>query len=165
LIPGLEKDALERRLMGQREADEAVVAVADFAGRREDHDVALDELGLHRVAHHAHGERVRIVQVGATDVIIGDADGIIEIVELDGIARRDLVDHRNEPARRQGPLALVGAEIALGQHRLERSDAALLVDRLFEQLPELLILGLARFVLLPHVRRHAFQVGDVQQEP
>ena len=115
----LEEDPLEGRLVRLRETDEAVVAVLDVYCRREHHDVMLFEPRLHRIAHHANGKSVRVVYVGAANVIVGDAYGVVQIVEISRIARLDPVYNRDLTTGRYRLVVLLDLQLPFREEPLD----------------------------------------------
>lgn len=101
-IVRLKKDSFESGLMRVGEADEAVVAAADFGGGRKDNDVAFPEFRLHRISDDSYREGIGVVQVWAADIIVGDAGRIAEVVKIGGITGGNFVDNRYEFSRGDG---------------------------------------------------------------
>ena len=63
---------LEGGLAVTGEADEAVLAAVRLGAGLKNHDVPLVVLRLHGIAHDASREGLRIVDVRATDVLVGN---------------------------------------------------------------------------------------------
>ena len=106
-----EEDPFEGSFVRHSEPDEAVVAVVDLGSGREDDDITLPEFGLHRIADDSDGEGVGIVNIGAADIIIGDAGRVIEVVEVGWVAGIDLVDDGDHLAGRNGNRFFINGQL------------------------------------------------------
>ena len=94
IVAGLEADlvvffhenAFEGGFVGVCHSDEAVVAIADFGLGREYYYVALAEFWFHRIAYHRYSKGVRVMEVWAADVVVGDTCGVVFIVVVYWVA-------------------------------------------------------------------------------
>ena len=95
-IAVVEEDLFEGGFVGIGHADKTIVPIFDTGGRGKNNDVALVVFRFHRVADHADGKGVGIVEVGAADVIVGPSGWITHVVKVHRIAGGDFVNNRYE---------------------------------------------------------------------